>query len=79
MYDSALQRLHSKFETAVLDDNHLKVIESDSDTLFNTIKDLITNNDELEVIESLMTDLQTIIKPLNDIVIHLMSGRNEQM
>ena len=69
----------SHFETAVLDDNHLKVIESDSDTLFNTIKDLITNNDELEVIESLMTDLQTIIKPLNDIVIHLMSGRNEQM
>ena len=46
---------------------------------FNTIKGLITNDEKLEVIESLMTDLDTIIKPLNDIVTHLMSERNEQM
>ena len=55
------------------------VTESDSNTLFNTIKGVITNNDEPEVVESLMTDLATIIKPLNDIVIHLMSGHKEQM
>ena len=51
----------SDFETALLDDNRLKVIESESDTLFKTITGLITNYDKLEVIESLITDLDTII------------------
>ena len=38
----------------------------------------IIDNDKLEVVESLMTHLDTIITPLNDIVNNLMSGRNEK-
>ena len=66
-------------ETSLLGDTHLKVIESDSDTLYITIKGFITNNDKLEVVESLMTGLGTFVKPLNNIVLNLMSGSNEKL
>ena len=66
-------------ETSLLGDTHLKVIESDSDTLYITIKGFITNNDKLEVVESLMTGLGTFVKPLNNIVLNLMIGRNKKL